>query len=135
MIKGVAARKAEKARLKQVKELMKSYAPIPHELMVPIRDVETEWKATNPTWIAEEAKKAMKKNRGTGVIATINVEDENQHEDEDADIIINVDEINHGYNMTFFLLKMRMMMLGLGLEIGEIDWRITGLMMMTFNVY
>ena len=50
--KGVAARKAKKARLKQVKELIKGYALIPPELEIPIHDPETEWKATNPTWIA-----------------------------------------------------------------------------------
>ena len=45
--KGVAARKAEKARIKQVKEMMKGLAPIPSELQIPIPDSEAEWKATN----------------------------------------------------------------------------------------
>ena len=47
--KGIAARKAEKARLKQVKEMMKGLAPIPDELNIPIPDPEAEWKATNVT--------------------------------------------------------------------------------------
>lgn len=46
-MKRVAARKAKKARLKQVKELMKGYVPIPSELENPIHDPETAWKITN----------------------------------------------------------------------------------------
>ena len=61
-VKGVAARKAEKTRAKQLKELMKIYNSIPHELFQPIPDPEAEWKATNEVWIIEEAKKKAKKN-------------------------------------------------------------------------
>lgn len=46
-VQGVAARKAEKARLEQVKEMMKTLAPISPELMIPIHDPEAEWKETN----------------------------------------------------------------------------------------
>ena len=60
--KGIAARKAEKARLKQMKEMMKGLALIFAELNIPIPDPEAEWKATNATWQAIEAKKTVKKN-------------------------------------------------------------------------
>ena len=45
--KGMAARKAENARPKQVKEIMKGLAPTPSESEIPIPDPEFEWKATN----------------------------------------------------------------------------------------
>ena len=41
-VKGVAARKAEKTRAKQLKELMKTYNSISHELFQPIPDPEAE---------------------------------------------------------------------------------------------
>jgi hypothetical protein len=47
--KGVAARKAEKARIKQVKEMTKNHLFIPVELLQPIHDLEVEWKRTNET--------------------------------------------------------------------------------------
>ena len=59
--KGVAARKAERARIKQLREMRKGYAPIPPELEIPIPDPEAEWKATNQVWKSIEAKKTGKK--------------------------------------------------------------------------
>ena len=40
--KGITARKAERARIKQLKEMKKGYAPIPLELEIPIPDPEAE---------------------------------------------------------------------------------------------
>ncbi len=60
-VKGVAARKAEKARIKQVKEMTKSHTFIPVELLQPISDPEAEWKATNPTWFAQQEVKIREK--------------------------------------------------------------------------
>ncbi len=62
--KGVAARRAEKARIKQLKELQKNINIIPDEMFQPIPDPEAIWKATDPTWLAQqEAKKQGKKPR------------------------------------------------------------------------
>jgi hypothetical protein len=44
-IEGVAARKLERARKKQVKELEKACQPIPPKLLVSIPDPEAIWKA------------------------------------------------------------------------------------------
>ncbi len=48
-IKRIAARKAEKARIKNLKELQKNINIIPDEMFWPISDLEAEWKATDPT--------------------------------------------------------------------------------------
>ena len=89
--KGVAARKQEKARTKRVKELEKQQIIIPDELLDPIPDPEVEWKATNQTWKAEQAKKEKAKDKtGHGVA--------NQDEN-DEDIAINVDIDNQGLNL------------------------------------
>jgi hypothetical protein len=45
--KGIEARKAEKARLKQINVLKKSKASIPIELLTLISDPERIWKQTN----------------------------------------------------------------------------------------
>lgn len=59
--KGVIARKAEKTRIKQLRDILKGYAPIPPELEIPIPDPETEWKVTNEIWKSMEIKKTVKK--------------------------------------------------------------------------
>ena len=56
-VKGLAARKAERDRVKQLKEMQKMLGPIPIEMYGKIPDPEALWKATNEVWIAEEAKK------------------------------------------------------------------------------
>jgi hypothetical protein len=62
--KGVAARRAEKTRIKQLKELQKNINIIPDEMFQLISDPEAEWKATDLTWLAQqEAKKQGQKPR------------------------------------------------------------------------
>ena len=72
-VKGMAARKAERDRVKLLKEMTKTLNPIPIELYEAISDPEALWKATNEVWIAEEAKKEARKN--PRVNATIDEED------------------------------------------------------------
>lgn len=55
--KGVIARKKEKKRAKNVKELMRQNVSIPDHMLTPIEDSEATWKAIDLTWLAEEAKK------------------------------------------------------------------------------
>ncbi len=63
-IKGVVAREIEKARIKQLKELQKNINIISNEMFQSIVDLETEWKMTDSTWLAQqEAKKQEKKSR------------------------------------------------------------------------
>ncbi len=59
--KGVIARKNEKARIKQIKEMKKQDVFIPTELMTPISDPEAEWKSSNEVWNAEQEKKKIKR--------------------------------------------------------------------------
>ncbi len=82
-VKGVAARKAEKARIKQMKEMTKSHTFISVELLQPILDLEAEWKATNPTWLTQEEVKKFKrkKSRVEG--------DDDDDDDEEMKIIVN----------------------------------------------
>ncbi len=47
--KGIAARRAERARIKQLKELQKNINIISDEMFQPISDLEAEWKAINLT--------------------------------------------------------------------------------------
>ena len=61
-VKGLAARKAERDRVKQLKEMQKMLGPIPIEMYEKIPDSEALWKATNEVWIVEEAKKEIRKN-------------------------------------------------------------------------
>ncbi len=80
-VKGVEARKAEKTRIKQLKELQKNINIIPDEMFQPIVDPEAAWKATDATWLAQqEAKKQGKKPR---------LEAPNEDDDEELDIIVN----------------------------------------------
>lgn len=46
-VKGVLARKNEKLRLKQIKDMTKRGIFIPVEMMTPIPDPKTEWKNSN----------------------------------------------------------------------------------------
>ena len=56
-IKGVAARKDERVRQKQVKELDRQGVIIPIDKLTPIEDPEAEWKMTNSIWKMEVARK------------------------------------------------------------------------------
>ncbi len=75
-------RKAEKLRIKKLKELQKNINIISDEMFQPIPDPEAEWKATDPTWLAQEE---VKKNKGK----KSRVEADLDHEEEDSEIIIN----------------------------------------------
>ncbi len=59
--KDVAARKAEKARIKQIKERTKNHLFIFVELLQLIHDLEIEWKKINQVWLVEQEKKDRKK--------------------------------------------------------------------------
>ena len=97
--KGVAARKQEKARIKQVKEFEKQQVFISVELLHPIHDPEAEWKATNQTWIAEENKKQMAKNSKNGMpVMTNHIEEKEDEEAEEENITFIVD--NQANNQT-----------------------------------
>ena len=64
-IKGVAARKDERVRQKQVKELDRQGVIIPIDKLTPIEDPEAERKKTNSIWKMEEARKeAARKKKG-----------------------------------------------------------------------
>ncbi len=80
-IKGIAARKAEKSRIKQVKEMTKNHLFISVDLLQPIHDPEVEWKRTNEIWLAEQEKKDRKKRPRLEKA----VDDE---EDDDLEIVI-----------------------------------------------
>ena len=57
---GVIARKQERNRLQQIKELSKQDLTISSKHLIPIRDPEAIWKATDDTWQEEERKKAKR---------------------------------------------------------------------------
>ncbi len=59
--KDVAARKVEKARIKQIKEMIKNHLFISVELLQSIHDLEIEWKRINEIWLVEQEKKDRKK--------------------------------------------------------------------------
>ncbi len=59
--KDVAARKVEKARIKQIKEMTKNHFFIFVELLQFIHDLEIEWKRINEIWLVEQKKKNRKK--------------------------------------------------------------------------
>ena len=61
-VKGVAARKAERDRVKRLKEMKKTFGPISVELYEVIPDLEAIWKAMNEVWTAEKAKNEARKN-------------------------------------------------------------------------
>ena len=86
MAKGVIARKEEKARLKRIKDYTKQGVMMNPEIdTISIIDPMIEWKATNPIWLAEEAKKAKAKEKGKTRA--------NQDEDEDEDIEFIIDTV------------------------------------------
>ena len=86
LAKGVIARKDEKARLKRVKNYLKQGVEIPENDASPIIDPVVEFKATNPTWLAEEArKKGKEKMRAEG-------DSENDSEN-DSDIEFIIDTV------------------------------------------
>lgn len=62
-VAGVAAHKAEKAWVQKLKEFSKQGLTVfpGSELLLPICDPEAEWKATNVTWLADEAIRVAKK--------------------------------------------------------------------------
>ena len=57
---GVIARKQERNRLLQIKELSKQDPAISSKHLIPIPDPESIWKATDVTWQEVERKKAKK---------------------------------------------------------------------------
>ncbi len=59
--KNVAARKVEKARIKQIKEMTKNHLFISVELLQLIHDLEIEWKRINEIWLIEQKKKIKRK--------------------------------------------------------------------------
>lgn len=59
LTKGIITRKDEKARINRVKEYTNRGIEVPDEDKYAIVDPEVEWKATNPIWLAEEARKAQ----------------------------------------------------------------------------
>lgn len=82
--KGVTARKDEKQQLKDLKNWIRTKDPLnppPPMLLQPIHDPETKWKAMNPTWLAQEAKKNAKKYGHSQSQSTLVAE----NEDDDAD--------------------------------------------------
>ncbi len=61
--KEVAARRVEKARIKQLKELQKNINIISDEMFQSISDLEIEWKTTNLIWLTQQAVKQNKKKK------------------------------------------------------------------------
>ena len=61
--KGIIARKDEKKRQKRVRDYERREITMPNEDAVSIVDPEVEFKASNPTWLAEEARKAKTKTK------------------------------------------------------------------------
>ncbi len=86
--KGVIARKNEKARIKQIKEMKKQGVFISMELMTPIADPEAEWKSSNEVWNAEQEKKKIKRR------------DENDENDENDNVQFIVDTMGDS-NLSF----------------------------------
>ncbi len=64
-VKKVIARKAKKARIKQMKKMTKNHIFIFVELLQFIFDLETEWKTTNSTWLTQKKIKNFKKKKIT----------------------------------------------------------------------
>lgn len=88
--KGVAARKLQKERVKNIKELMKQNVIIPDEMLHPIEDPEATWKATNEVWIAEEAKKKEKRCEGIRGKEMNNIHQDEEEEEIDRLFITDV---------------------------------------------
>jgi hypothetical protein len=80
--KDVTARKVEKARIKQIKEMIKNHLFIFVELLQSIHDFEIEWKRINEIWLVEQEKKDRKKR--SRLEKSINEED-----DDDFEFVIN----------------------------------------------
>ncbi len=81
--KDVTARKVEKARIKQIKEMTKNHLFIFLELLQLIHDLEIEWKKINEIWLIEQEKKNKKKKSRF----ERSVEEEN--DDDDIEFIVN----------------------------------------------
>ncbi len=81
--KGVAARKAEKARIKQIKEMTKNHLFISVELLQLIHDLEVEWKKINEIWLVEQEKKDRKKK------SRLEKSVDEDEEDDDTEFIVN----------------------------------------------
>ena len=62
-VKRIIAKKKKKKRVKNVKKLMKQNAFISDHILISIEDPEAIWRAIDPTWQVEKAKKqkAMRK--------------------------------------------------------------------------
>ncbi len=82
-LKKIAARKAEKARIKQMKKMTKSHIFISVELLQLISDLETEWKTTNSTWLTQKEVKKFKKKK-----SRVKKNDDDD-DDEEMKIIVN----------------------------------------------
>jgi hypothetical protein len=82
--KDVTARKAKKARIKQIKEMTKNHLFIFVELLQFIHDLEIEWKRINEIWLIEQEKKNTKKK--SRLEKSIKEEDD---DDDDIEFIIN----------------------------------------------
>ncbi len=61
--KKIAARRVEKARIKQLKELQKNINIISDEMFQSISDLEIEWKTINLIWLTQQAVKQNKKKK------------------------------------------------------------------------
>ena len=83
---GVTARKEERARVRKVEELQVKQVPYPPELDIPIPDPDMIWKASDPTWQAEEARKAKLKRKKPG-ISDKNKEKGEGEEEEDTEFV------------------------------------------------
>jgi hypothetical protein len=86
--KDVTARKAEKARIKQVKEMTKNHLFISVELLQSIHDLEVEWKRINEIWLVEQRKKDRKKKS--------RLEKSVEEDDDDDDFEFVVDKFDDG---------------------------------------
>jgi hypothetical protein len=87
---GVAARKDEKQRIKDLNQWIKTHKssdPPPPLLFQSIDDPEMKWKATNPTWIAEEAKKSARKHGYSQTQSTL-VARSDEGADSDIEIVV-----------------------------------------------
>ena len=71
-VKKITAWKQKKFRIKQIKELKKQQAFISIKMLQPIVDSETEWKATNQTWIMKKNQKRLAKNNKIEMSAEAN---------------------------------------------------------------
>jgi hypothetical protein len=82
--KNVVVRKAEKACIKQIKEMTKNHFFIFVELLQLIHDLEIEWKRINEIWLVEQEKKNRKKKSRLEK----SIEDE-ENDDDDIEFVIN----------------------------------------------